>query len=117
MSHIEDNDPELNAPLSAYIKEHHNQDRCMGFIDGYKTRKNKELQHLKGGAIMSKQGDEIIIANSVNTFIDNSSKIDEKDSQILYTEEEVYELCYSAMKEIAYTPLGVFQAWFENNKK
>ncbi len=26
-------------------------------------------------------------------------------------------LCYSAMKEIAYTPLGVFQAWFENNKK
>ena len=32
----------IGKPLEDYIREKHSQDRCMGFIDGYKSRKSEE---------------------------------------------------------------------------
>lgn len=35
-------DTVIEKPLDDYIKKKHSQDRCMGFIDGYNTRKSEE---------------------------------------------------------------------------
>ena len=40
-----------------------------------------------------------------------------KGKEKLYTEEEVKELTYNAMKQVAYTPLIVWQEWFNQHKK
>lgn len=41
----------------------------------------------------------------------------EFDMSPTYTEEEVREMCYSAMKDRNYTPYNVFVEWLEENKK
>lgn len=40
-----------------------------------------------------------------------------KEKEKLYTEEEVKELTYNAMKKVAYTPLIVWQEWFNQHNK
>ena len=39
---IVEKDEIIGKPLDDYIKQKHNQDRCIGFIDGYQARKSEE---------------------------------------------------------------------------
>lgn len=85
------NDTSIQKPLNDYINQKHNQDRCIGFIDGYETAKSETVN---------------IIRNI--------------PYPIIYTEEDVKNLFKNWIKlksdEVGLDNLS-FDEWFETVKK
>ena len=87
---------EIQKPLIDYINQRHNQDRCIGFIDGYETRQFENKENKEG----------IVIRNI--------------PYPIIYTEEDVRILFKNWIKlksnEVGLDNL-TFDEWFETVKK
>jgi hypothetical protein len=89
-------DKSIVKPLNDYINQKHNQDRCIGFIDGYETRQFENKENKEG----------IILRNI--------------PYPIIYTEDDVRILFKNWIKlksdEVGLDNLS-FDEWFETVKK
>lgn len=93
---------EIQKPLNDYINQRHNQDRCIGFIDGYETRQFETKENEE-----NKENKEGIIIRNI-------------PYPIIYTEEDVRILFKNWIKlksdEVGLDNLS-FDEWFEIVKK